>query len=75
MKRIHILNEFTHGGRRYYAGDQLTVSPEDAGYFCGVGWATDLSGELPVVKPTKTDKELKVQDGKHGVKATSPGAK
>lgn len=39
MKRIEVLQTFKHGGQIFHAGEVRLVTPEDAGYFCGLGWA------------------------------------
>lgn len=43
--RIHCTTTFLHGRDRFEAGDVRTVSDEDARYFIGNGWATEVDGE------------------------------
>lgn len=46
MKAILVLEDFVAGGRNYYAHERRLVSEQDAGLFCGNGWARDLSDPL-----------------------------
>lgn len=73
MKVIHVLQLFKHGGQTYYAGEVRHVSPEDAGYFCGLGWAKSDGHETG--EPDLTPKTLEVQPGQHGHAATDLGVK
>lgn len=43
--RIHCTTTFLHDRDRFEAGDTRTVSDEDAVYFIGNGWATEIGGE------------------------------
>lgn len=43
--RIHCTTTFLHGRDRFEAGDVRTVSDDDARYFIGNGWATEVGGE------------------------------
>jgi hypothetical protein len=72
MKRIEILTDVKDDGG-YYKGEIRHVTPEKAGYLCGVGWARDLSGELPTGTPDLTDKTLSVQNATHLNKPTKAG--
>ena len=72
MKRIEILTDVKDDGG-YYKGEIRMVTPEKAGYLCGVGWARDLSGELPTGTPDLTEKTLAVQNAKHQHKPTKAG--
>lgn len=69
MKRIEILHNFSHHGARYWQGEIRYVTPEDAGYFCGVGWACDTTAEIPTGTPDLSDKTLDIQNGSHATTA------
>lgn len=75
MKRIEVLTNFKHGSASYWQGEVRHVSPEDAGYFCGLGWAKDLGGEIPTGILDTTEKTLDVHGSKHAAKAATVGAK
>lgn len=73
MKRIEILQRFKHGGQTFYPGELRFVTPEDAGYFCGLGWAKAdgiVTGELDT-----TPKSLEVHHSTLGVKSPKVGVK
>ena len=76
MKFIKPLSKFSHAGKDYYPGERRAVTPEDAGYFCGLGWAQDDSdGEkLATGELDHTPKTLEVQSVRHRSAATTPGA-
>lgn len=73
MTRIEVIQTFKHGGQTFHAGEVRLVSPEDAGYFCGLGWAK--SDGLATGSPDTSPKTLEVQNGKHGHGAENPGVK
>jgi hypothetical protein len=72
MKRIEILTDVKDDGG-YYKGEVRMVTPEKAGYLCGVGWARDVSGEIPTLQPDLTEKTLSVQSAQHLTKPTKVG--
>ena len=60
------LHDFQDAGQQFYAGERRSVTAEQAGYYCGVGWAKDASdGSLPTGSPDLSEKTLEVQSGKH----------
>jgi hypothetical protein len=73
MKRIEILQTFKHGGQTFHAGEVRLVSPEDAGYFCGLGWAK--AEGIATGTPDTSEKTLEVQNVTFGHAAQSPGVK
>lgn len=73
MKRIEVLQTFKHGGQTFHAGEIRMVSPEDAGYFCGLGWAK-AEGLATGVADT-SEKTLDVHKSYIGQKATNLGEK
>jgi hypothetical protein len=75
MKFIKPLTNFSHGGVRYYEGERRCVTPEDAGYFCGVGWAKDDSegDQIPTGEADLSEKILDVQSARHRSAATFGG--
>jgi hypothetical protein len=46
-KQIEVLELFRDGGELYRAGEVRVVSEVDAAYYCGAGWARDVSGDIP----------------------------
>lgn len=64
MKRIEMLTDVKHDGS-YFKGEVRAVSAETAGYFCGLGWARDVSGEITTAAPAVADTTLVVQNGQH----------
>jgi len=75
MKRIEMLTDVKDVGQRYYKGELRMVTPEKAGYFCGLGWARDIEGELPTGSPDTSEKTLGVQNGGHATAAPNAGVK
>lgn len=71
MKRIEILTDVKDDGG-YFKGEIRMVTPEKAGYLCGLGWARDVSGEIATGIADTTPKTLEVQDLKVGHSAESP---
>jgi len=74
MKFIDVRTDFLDGHTKYYAGERVKVSDEDAVRFCAASWATDPDGKIPTGKPN-AESTLEVRDGGHVAKVTSPGAK
>jgi hypothetical protein len=71
MKRIEVIQTFSHAGQMFHEGEVRLVTPEDAGYFCGLGWAKSsdhVTGALDL-----TPKTLEVQSGAIGHAATDVG--
>lgn len=73
MTRIEVIQTFKHGGQTYHAGEVRLVSPEDAGYFCGLGWAK--AEGLAAGTPDTSPKTLEVHSSSIGQKASNPGVK
>ncbi len=65
MNRIEITQTFKHGGQTFHAGEIRFVSPEDAGYFCGLGWAK--AGDVPTAAPNAAPVTLEVHKGTIGI--------
>jgi hypothetical protein len=74
MKRIEILTDVKDAGERYYKGEQRMVTPEKAGYFCGLGWARDVSGEIETGAPDTSEKQLDVHSVRHVIASTKVGS-
>lgn len=74
MKRIEMLTDVKDDGG-YIKGEVRLVTAEKAGYFCGLGWARDLTGELATAAPDISEKKLEVQGSKHAAKAAKAGVK
>lgn len=58
---IHIDSTFLHEGVRYVAGEIRVVSPELAGYACGLGWASPAEAPMSTPKAegaTATDLDV-----------------
>ena len=73
MKRIQMLNDVKDTDGVYLKGEVRLVTPEKCGYFCGVGWAKDLTGEVPTAELDTSPKELVVSSAKNGTKAAKVG--
>lgn len=73
MKRIEMLTDVKDPSGLFRKGEIRVVEPEQAGYFCGLGWAKDLGGELATGTPDTSPKTLEVQNGKHASKVSTPG--
>lgn len=69
MKRIEMLTD-VKDPPGYVKGEIRVVSPETAGYFCGLGWARDVTGEIKTGAPDTSDKTLNVQSVRHVTKTT-----
>lgn len=65
MQKIEVVKLFKHDGQTYYPGEVRMVSPQDAGYFCGVGWAKSAEHETGASEPS--DVTLEVQNATHNV--------
>jgi hypothetical protein len=74
MPRIEILTDIKDDGG-YFKGEIRVVSPEKAGYLCGLGWARALDNSFPTGTPDTAPKKLNVADGKHAIKPSPPGVK
>ena len=74
MKRIEMLADVRDGHDAYYRGEERVVTPGKAGYFCGLGWARDLSGEIETGAADTADKVLDVQSVRHVTTATNVGS-
>jgi len=73
MKRIEVLQTFKHDGQTFHASEVRLVSPEDADYFCGLGWAK--AEGLSTGPPDTSEKTLEVQNSALGQSATNLGVK
>lgn len=73
MVRIEIVQRFKHGGQTFYAGEVRQVSREDAGYFCGLGWAK--AEGVATGEPDTSPKVLDVHNAKIGHSASDLGVK
>lgn len=62
MKKVTVLIDFSDDGQRFYKGEVRVVTPEKAGYYCGVGWASDGESTTAADLFSKT---LQVQSAKH----------
>lgn len=65
--RIHCTTTFLHGRDRFEAGDTRTVSDEDASYFIGNGWATEICGEAAA--PAAGDVTLDIKNATNAQEA------
>lgn len=74
MTRIEILTDVKDDGG-YHKGEIRLVTPEKAGYLCGLGWARALEEDIPTGTPDTAPKELKVQGAVHTTTKTKPGVK
>lgn len=74
MKRIEMLTDVRDDGG-YIKGEIRIVTPEKAGYFCGLGWARDLSNEIATGKQDLSDKKLDVQSVQNASKTSKIGVK
>lgn len=70
-KRIEMLTD-VKDAPGYFKGEVRIVSVETAGYFCGLGWAKDIDGQIPTAETDTEDKTLAVDAGKHGHAAATP---
>jgi hypothetical protein len=60
---VDILVDFRHGGMQYTAGSTALHVEDSLGeYFCGEGWAKDVSGGVPTGQHAAQDIVLDVQD-------------
>jgi len=66
MKRIEMLTTVKEPDGTFLKGEIRLVTPERAGYFCGLGWAKDLGGELATATPDTSPVTLDVQNGTLG---------
>ncbi len=73
MKRIEIVQTFKHGGQIFHAGEVRMVTPEDCGYFCGLGWAK--AEDVATGTPDTSPKTLEVHGSKIGQSAANIGVK
>ena len=69
--RIHCTTTFLHGRDRFEAGDVRTVSDDDARYFIGNGWATevgDAAAPVADLPPISLDIQsaTHAQEARHG---------
>jgi hypothetical protein len=74
MVRIEMLTD-VKDPPGYLKGEVRMVSPETAGYLCGLGWARALDGKLQTGKPDLSPKRLTLADGTHSHKPSNPGVK
>jgi hypothetical protein len=65
MKKIQVIQTFKDDGQTFIKDEQRFVTPEKAGYYCGLGWAKDIAGEIPLAEPDTSPKTLDVHDGGH----------
>lgn len=73
MNRIEVLQTFRHNGQTFYAGEIRVVTAEEAGYFCGLGWAK--AGGHATGTPDTSPKTLDVHKSNIGQAATNLGVK
>lgn len=66
MKWIEVIQNFRHNGEQFHKGERRYVSAEDAGYFCGLGWAT--SEGLTTGEPDTSPKTLEMKSAQHRTK-------
>lgn len=66
MKRIEMLTDVKDPDGLFLKGEIRLVSPERAGYFCGLGWAKDVAGEIPTTAPDTSPVTLEVHNGTVG---------
>lgn len=69
MVKVRVLSNFKHGGQSYYKDEIRILSEADAGYFCGVGWASADGFETG--KPSLEDVKLDVHSVKHVTKGAN----
>lgn len=74
MKRIEMLTDVRDAGLQYFKGEIRIVTPEKAGYFCGLGWARDLAGDVQTGTPDTSEKTLEVQSVRHVIAASTVGS-
>ena len=67
--RIHCTATFLHGRDRFEEGDTRTVSDEDARYFIGNGWATEIGGDP--VESAAGDVTLDIKKSTHAQEASN----
>lgn len=68
-KWIDIKANFRSGGANYFAGERLNEPAEQAARWVKAGWASDVSGDLPMGVPDTSPKKLEVKDGIHNAAA------
>jgi hypothetical protein len=73
MKKIEVIQRFKHGGQTFHPGEVRLVTPEDAGYFCGLGWAK--AEGIATGEPDTSPKTLEVHNSTNGVKSPKVGVK
>ena len=73
MTKIEVLQKFKHAGQVFYPGESRFVTPEDAGFFCGLGWAR--ADGLVTGQPDTAPKTLEVHNSTLGQAATDVGVK
>jgi len=76
MKRIEVLTNFKDEGQ-FYKGEVRVVTPEKAGYYCGLGWAKDVSDgdQVATGTPDLSPKKLEVESARHASKTAIVGGK
>jgi len=72
LQLIKVTQVFGHEGRRYYPGETVYVTPQQAGLFIGQGWAEDTGQRREpyakgqaALRADVPEATLEVQDGKH----------
>jgi hypothetical protein len=73
MKRIEVIQTFKHDSQTFHAGEIRVVTPEAAGYFCGLGWAK--ADGLTTGAADTSEKTLDVQKSYIGQSASTLGVK
>jgi hypothetical protein len=68
--KVEILQNFRDEGQQYTASEIRVVSEQKGGYFCGVGWARDISGAVATGAPDLSNKSLDVKNARHSQKST-----
>ena len=71
MKKIQMLMD-VRDPPGYLKDEIRIVSEATCGYFCGLGWARDVSGEVSTLEPDTSPKTIEVHTGELGQSAKSP---
>lgn len=62
---IEVLTSFTSKGREFIANERRFVSANDGARWCGLGWARDLTGEVPTGEVDTSPKRLEIEGARH----------
>lgn len=69
--KIEILETFLDGRDRYENGEVREVSEDSGAYFCGCGWAKDMSGNVQTAERQKNGEvRLDIRGSNHNQTAS-----